>query len=173
MTSKQYLTRRFTGEEQLEVCRQIAHFVEPAEIVKYCREEFNKDVSKSQLSRYKNSPKWRPLIQRYRDAFSMEIAEIPLAHKIKRVEELCLLFKRCKNEDKYNEAKGMLEQIRVEVEGKRENSSPSQIFINQDFRKLTDEQLEEKRLESINIVSRLKKTIEVEPIEEEADGNIR
>lgn len=143
--------QKFTADQQLQIIGKIAAWESYEEVKDFVKENFRQSISATTYSYYKSNEKWQPVIRKERDKFNQAIAEIPLANKRKRVEELVDLFQTAKNTDDRKEARECLKEIRAEVGEK----VPQNFFFTQ-FNQLTEMELEEKRIEAVNTLKTLR-----------------
>ena len=57
----------------------------PQEITELIEDEFHKKVTRQAVWLYKNSKKWKPIVQRLRKRFEKNITKIPIANKTDRL----------------------------------------------------------------------------------------
>ena len=79
---------RLTREQQLRVIQWCVELKSNQEIKDLIKQNFDKDIARMSVWRYRSCPKWRPLIKRLRERFEKEIAKIPIANKVDRVRYL-------------------------------------------------------------------------------------
>lgn len=77
---------RLTPEQRLRLIALVAEFVPPLEICKRLGREFNiVPPHESLVLWYRASPKWRPFIEKARDALVRRIRDIGIANKVFRL----------------------------------------------------------------------------------------
>lgn len=106
---------KLTSEEQLEVCRQLAAFKRVSEVVAYIKEKFGKTLHYMSVREYAESPKWAPIIEKFREKYLAGIPEVPLASKRKRMEELQKHYDQAMGKKKLGMAQRILRQAREEM----------------------------------------------------------
>ena len=156
---------RISYEEQLKVVYWIATYHSIDQIREKFRNEFGKEISKSQVYYYQEYKGWKSHIEKYREEFEARIADEELASKRRRIQEYSKLYMRLEAKHP-RQAMQALSSIREEVEGK--SSGPMSInqynqyngLSDEDLRKIIDEntrflQIAEKRKQEI--------TVEAEP----------
>lgn len=147
-----------TSDEKLEMCRMIAAFVRPVEIVEHFRTVIGKEISAPSVNNYKNSDKWKPLIDKYRDEYTKGVMDVPISHKRKRLEELQDIYDKQKDKGKLKEAQSVLSDARSEMEERRGDVSFHLTQINHtEFHDMSDEQLLDEKAKALEQLSKIKK----------------
>ena len=118
---------KLTDEERLQVCQWLAAFT-PAEVIQErVRQEFKKEIKRTNIYNYLHTRKWQPLIERCRAEWAAGMVEIPLSHKRSRVEELGRLYARAQANPtssewtKVQQSLAILREIRTEMDEAKTN----------------------------------------------------
>ena len=111
-------------EEQDQIVRWVAAFYSTTHIVKLTKATFHKSVNRVFIWRVEHLPKWRPLLDRYRQEWSVGLQDVPMAHRRYRLEYLLRLAERIEDNVKLpDESKTVrllriLDKARLEMEDK-------------------------------------------------------
>lgn len=147
-----------TSDEKLEMCKLIAGFVRPVEIVEHFKTVIGKEITPVTVQNYKNSDKWKMLIEKYRDEYTKGVMDVPISHKRKRLEELQDIYDKQKDKGKLKEAQSVLSDARSEMEEKRGDVSFHLTQINHtEFHDMSDEQLLDEKAKALEQLSKIKK----------------
>ena len=152
-----------TPDEQLDVCQKLAHFWKPLAIKTHIQKTYGKHLAvETIVVNYRESTNWRPVIDKFREQYISDLSAVPLFHKRKRLDELTFFYEFYKDRKKYREARLVLGQIMEEVEGKAGEVSFSFTQINNNqFNKLTDEELKQEKLKTMAELEKVKKMKEL------------
>lgn len=155
---KEKRSHKLSPQEQMAVAQRIAWFWRECEIVKFVREQCGKKISDNLLSRYKDSPKWRPVIEKFREDYLKMINEVPLANKRIRLEELQKMYNRAVKKSDFQEARQVLRDFRDEMQEKKDGVSFNftQITHNE-FHKMTDEDLQREKVKTLEQLEKVRK----------------
>lgn len=165
--------------EQLQFVKKLACFENNSEI-KLWFESIGKPVDHpaSLAAVYKNSEKWKPVIEKYRAEFNSQLADIPIANKVKRLQEMDQTYwrmidledKSFKNEDRMSAVDKQLKilsQAQGELEGKNMVEHNNLYFTQ--FNNMSPKEFDEFRLKLIDKVQRYQKVIPQEFTEGEPE----
>lgn len=133
----------------------IATFVKVPQIQKNCEEEFGFSICKTSIWHYIQHENYQKPIARIREKWGNDILKIELAHKRRRLEELSKIYEHTYLEKKYKEAMNALFQIQHEVEKDLANLNVQNMQVNV-YKDMTDAELEEERLKSLERLKLLK-----------------
>lgn len=149
---------KLSTEKQIEFVQRIAWFWKPLDILKYFKETHNIKINQTLIQCYKNSEKWKPIIQKFRDDYLKRTEEVPLANKRKRLDELQRLFDRAVDKKEFVEAKNIIREFREEMEVKvgDVNFSFTQINHNE-FHDMSDEDLASEKAKTIEQLEKVRK----------------
>src|SRR5262245_6980786 len=87
--------RRFTEDQQHQICQWYAEFMTPEQIRRRVKEEWGIVVGPRTIWEYAHATKkWQPMIERLRQQWVLGVMDIPLAHKRARLEKLVTLLRR-------------------------------------------------------------------------------
>lgn len=153
--SRPRISHKFTSDEVQQIILWIAEFKKPAEIFDLVKEKFGKTMSMPTLVNYRNGEKWQALIRKHREAWGREIFNIELSHKRKRLEELSDIYTEVKGTRNYKLALDALEKIKNETEKELGNLHLYNIRV---YKSMSDEELEEERLKTLEEIKKLKET---------------
>ena len=149
-------TPKLSEPQQLQVCQWIATFKSDKEIQQLIKERYGPLLSLSSVYAYRSSKRWQPLIHRVRQEWAAGVADLPIAHKRYRLNELlrmfeqCLADKRLTLEDKRKEGITILREARYEMDEAK--SAFTNVFFTQ-IQSYSDEELSKRGKE---LVDRLK-----------------
>lgn len=86
-------THRLNAEHREFVCRMFAEFATPSEVMKALEEQHGINLANHQaVQHYRDSEKWRPIIEEMRTALIFNINRLPIASKYWRLKQLQDLF---------------------------------------------------------------------------------
>lgn len=150
---------KLTDEQAVELATRIALYESPKSIKAYFRTACGIKLENSHLMNYRNSPRWAPMIRKIRDDYNSQISDLVFSSKRKRVEELERIFDEAFEEGDRSEQRETLKQIKDELEpsGRGNTNIQNMMVVNQNFKELSDEELEEKKLETINLIAKLRR----------------
>jgi len=139
----------------------LAEYRSTKDIVKDLYTIYGKNVTPRNINMYRNTPKWKDLIQKYRDEYLVSINHVPIANKRYRIDirqSLLekLMTKRLDSEQvsQYRLMSENLREAKDEVEVK--DDSPHNVVYAQ-FNNLSDKEIEFKRkkvMEEINAMNK-------------------
>lgn len=92
MRKRRQKQRKFTASEIQLVIRLLAEWAPLGEIVAEFESTFRRKISHAHVQRYRDSPKWRPEIERLRTALVNRISDIPIGSKFWRLRARQRLF---------------------------------------------------------------------------------
>ena len=148
------------GDKQMIVALW-ASGLTPSEVQERAKEEFNIEVSKSQVFKYSKAEKWQKLINKIRNESMADIASVAGSHKKVRLSRAEKIYEKSMDKKKYKEALAATEHQRKEMEG----GGDFNLTMNQ-FNVLNDDELEAKKLEvmeRIALMSKHKGVVDVIP----------
>lgn len=151
-------THKFLPNEQIELARRIAWFWTNKQITEFAKSEFDKDMSERAYYEIKQSEKWKPVIEQFREEYISACAEVPLFHKKKRLEELQEQFDFYKAKKMRKEALAVLKEFRDEAEGRRGDVSfhLTQVTHNE-FHQMSDETLQREKMKTLEQLEKVRK----------------
>lgn len=133
----------------------IATFVNPKQISENCVQEFGFPISRTTIWHYANHDNYQKPIARIREKWGQDILKIELAHKRRRLEELSKIYEHTYNRHNYREAMAALYQIQHEVDKDLDKLNVTNMQVNI-YKDMTDAELEEERLKSLERLKLLK-----------------
>lgn len=159
-----------TETERIHLCRMIGTLHTNAEIIKWSTEVLDKPLTQQDIWQYRNSVKWEPLIKKVRDEYLAYMPNLPMANKMKRVEELTRAYERARGLEENSSLPGMkldcidrevkiLDQLQKEMEPKSgENQISNNYFVTQvnKFEAMSREEFELYRLDLVDKIRRFK-----------------
>ena len=138
-------------EQQISICKDIANWKKPAWIMK------KYSLSEGNISFYKNSNRWKGLIQRFRKDLASQIMNVPIAHKKVRLDRLEKAYQDLEG-DHLPTGEKVRKQVAVLAEARQEMDEAKTHIHNlyiTNVNTMSDEQLIAKRnqlLESIKAI---------------------
>ena len=150
-------TWKFSEEEKMEIIVMIAQGMSPTEIVHETQERFGKSVSKTELIQYKQTDKWRPIIQKLKADFMANLSETAISHKRVRLERVEKVYDKAIEMGQLKLGLSSLEHARKEMEEKQ--SGVTNIQVNQ-YSGLTSEELQARKAQILERMAK-KQVIDV------------
>jgi len=153
-----------TPEDKMDICKRIACFQNATQIAEdYTK--MGKSLTNTAVGHYIKTKKWQPIIKKFRDEYLSDLECIPMANKVRRVEELNSAFNRAKtHEMNCSTVKAqqgwmgaelkIINQLQSEMEGKGLESRQN-IYFTQ-FNNMEKEDFEKYRLGLVEKVLQLK-----------------
>ena len=151
---KKHETWVLTDLEKMEVLKRVACHESSTSIIKWLKETSGKTVKISSIAHYRDSEKYRPMIERYRAEFERNLMNVPISSKHIRLKRSEKIYKLAMQKEDLRVASKELESARAEIEGKKGDIT---IQFNQ-FVDLTDDELLQKKLKAIETIERSRKT---------------
>lgn len=152
------MTHKLNSDQVMKIVFWIATFVKVNEIVARVKEEFGISIHPQLVNYYKAKEEYQPVIQKIRDRWGSDLLHVELANKRRRMEELERIYEHCMNTDQIKNALSALYQIKGEVEKDLQNLSMTNYNINI-YKDLTEVELEEERMKSLERLKQLKGVI--------------
>jgi len=152
------VTHKLNSDQVMKLVFWIATFVKTPEIVARVQEEFGISIHPKLVAYYKAKEEYQPVIQKIRDRWGSDLLHVELANKRRRMEELERIYEHCMNTDQIKNALAALFQIKGEVEKDLQNLSMTNYNINI-YKDLTEMELEEERMKSLERLKTLKGVI--------------
>lgn len=152
----------FDEKEKLRICEMLAQFHTVDHIVQFAKDNWGKSVSPASIYSYRESSRWKPVIDRFRTEYVAQVMDIPIAHKkirLTRLEELYAANERdqeIKGKERRQLACLILERAMKEVDERASNFT--NIFFTQ-IQNFSDEELEQHRKKLLDRI----KTIDIGP----------
>lgn len=172
-------TAVFSEPEKLRICEMFAQFHSVDHITQFAKDEWGKAVTPASIRAYRESPRWKPVIDRFRTEYVGQVMDIPIAHKkvrLVRLEELFQANERdqgISGKERRQLACLILERSMKEVDERASNFT--NIFFTQ-IQNFSDDELESHRrklldrIKTIDIgAPSLDKTAESVLLNEESD----
>lgn len=125
----------------------ISQYKRDNEIMQLIESNFNKTLSRVQISNYRNGEKWQSMIQKNRERYSSEMYKVELANERRRVEELEDNYWKLKEDGKLKDANSTLSEIHNHLK-KPEASIQNNYQLNI-YKEMTDEEFDKRELELI------------------------
>ena len=130
-------------DAQRYICELLGHFVTPTRIAAAVKQRFQVDISPAGVKSYRLMPKWQLEIQKARDAYLSRQNEVPIYHRMVRLERLERLYQRAATRNNDELAGRQLDRAREEVE----KTTPQTVYVHQNIVNLTTEELLQKKQE--------------------------
>ena len=150
----------FSEKEKLRICEMLAQFHTSDHIVQYARDNWGKSVTPGSIYAYRESPRWKPVIDRFRTEYVGQVMDIPIAHKKVRLARLEGLYQdNLKDQEVSSKEQRqlsvlILERAMKEVDERASNFT--NIFFAQ-IQNFSDEELETHRKKLLDRI----KTIDI------------
>ncbi len=84
--------RRLTPKLREEICRRLAAYETPTEVVRFLRDEHGIGITESGVSYYAHSDRWRDTFMHHRAAFNSDLLDTRTASKRWRLEQLRIMY---------------------------------------------------------------------------------
>ena len=154
---------KMTPEMQRFVVIALAEYKSLSEIKKMLKDTYNIDITICGINKYRDSEKWKPIFEKYRDEYDRKVCEVPLAHKRKRLDELQKIYELSFDKRNYTRCLSIIREFREEVEGKQFTGNHIYLtnITNNEFTNLTDEKLAEIKLKDIARLEQIRKMKEL------------
>ena len=104
---------------------------------------------------HRMNPNNQAIIKKFREEFNSQLMSVEWSSKRRRLEELGDIYQSCKKEKKHSNAIAALREMREEMEGKK-NAGGNVNLFQYNYTQLTDEELDKKRLELVDLVQKHK-----------------
>lgn len=134
------------------VCVKIGHYEPNDRIIEWLRTDLGITTEDKVINYYRHSSLYQSMINGYRDEYESDIVKVELASKRRRMEELSEMFFELKKDRKYEDARKMLAQVRVE----REGDHSGDVFQFNQFNALPDSVLAERMKANAEMIEKLK-----------------
>lgn len=136
-------------EQKKLVATMLAHFKSPYEIQAEFRRLYQVEMPYSTIASYRGKKKWKGYIQAERDKYLMGLDNVPGAHKRVRMERREMIYEKSMIREDFKNALSAVRDQENEIEGKQRQMN----FTLNQYNGLTDEELEEKRLELMKTIT--------------------
>lgn len=151
-----------TAEQRIKIIHQIAIFKNDEQITSWAKKNFGMTVTPEAVEQYRYSKKYSPIIKKLREEFNLKLFEVEFAYKRRRIEELESIYHESRSTEDRKNAIRSLQAIQDEVEGKQgQNKGAINIYQYNQYNQMTDEEIDQRRLELINQVMRYKTRKEI------------
>ena len=147
-----------------------ATFKKPCEIIEIIKEEFGVTLSRNSVDYYKRHEDYRKTINVMRDRWGNELLEVELCNKRRRIEELEKIYKHSFETDQMKNALAALYQIKGEVEKDLQQIGSQTNYQINIYKDMTETELEEERIKSLERLKTLKQIPEVIEVKETKDA---
>lgn len=148
-------SNNFTDAEVYQIAYKIGLYWSSSNIINFVKEQFNKKCSYDQILKIRKNDSIKHVIVRAREEFEGEIANVELASKRRRLEELQDIYWKVKKKEKYFDAMMALKQIQMEREGLK---STFELHQYNQYNNWTDEEIR-KKLEENRLILEQRKGI--------------
>jgi len=102
-----------------EVMQRLACYDTPTVIVREINKQYSTAISLGNIKQYEKDPDCQRLIKDYRKKFLENIQDIPIVHKVVRLQRLEELFHQANEMGDVRRAVEVLAEARTEIEGKK------------------------------------------------------
>ncbi len=154
-----------TDEQRVVVCKMLAEFKPPTEIVRTLQAEFGVSITPGAVYHYERHPEWGAMVQKYREEYGRYLINIPIYHKRKRLERLEEQYQEAEIEEaptppakrsKRHELRSILHEAREECRPMEEVNVTNQTnMISVQFNGMDDQALLKRREEIMSRINRL------------------
>lgn len=155
---------KLNSDQVMKLLFFIATFVKTNEIVRRIKEEFNISIHPKLVAYYKNKEDYRDIVEKMRARWGSDILHVELANKRRRLEELEKIYERSFKTGQYKNALGALCQIQGEVEKDLQNIGHQTNYQINIYKDLTEQELEEERVKSLDRLKVLKQIPELKEV---------
>lgn len=161
------VSHKLNSDQVMKVLYWLATFVSVREIVEKVKEEFGVSISASGINYYAyQNEDYKNTILKIREKWGNELMDIELSHKRRRIQEIEKIYHTCVETKQMKNALGAIYQIQGEVE--KATSIGTQINTQYNiFKDMTEQELEEERIKSLERIKVLKQIPEIKAEEVE------
>lgn len=152
--------RKLNSDQVMKVCFWIASFEKAPDIVERVKNEFGISISVPLIQWYKHNDNYKQIISKMREKWGNELEDLEMTHKRKRIERVSQILDKCEAKGQMRNALSAITQIQSEVEKNQNIGSQTNYQINI-YKDMTDKELEEERLKSIERLKALKEIPEI------------
>lgn len=147
--------KKLTDDQQMELIEYIAKFTPNQKIIERFFTHHQIMLSSSLIYQYRRTPKWQPVIKKFREKYVGDTAAVAGMHKRVRLERADEIYEKAINSGKLRIALAANKDQREEVFEKSQTGNTI-YTVNQfnQFNNMSDEELEAKRTE---LLSKIKK----------------
>ena len=164
-------TSKLQPSEVMKIVFWIATFEKVPQIVRNVEEQFGIKIHPMTVEYYKRNPKFEKTIRQIREKWGNDLLHCELATKRRRMQELEKIYHMALMKQEMKTALTSLYQIKNEVEKDLTNLNMNQYNINI-FKDLSDAELEQERLKSIERLKTLKgEIIDASPVKSTATSD--
>lgn len=168
-------------KDQREFCKLVGEYNSTRDIERWALGR-GKQINVQQLIYYyKNSEKWKPLIEKYRAEYRQNISEVPVANKVKRLWELNAAYDRIRVLEDFTEDPllklsclnmevKLVNQAQQETEGKGAGGEQTNVYFTQ-FNNMSREEFDKWRLNLAEKIQRYQAKAEVTDGVQSQEGN--
>lgn len=142
-------------DEVMKIVFWIATFTKVPQIVKNVQEQFGVSIHPMTIEYYKHADKYQKTILQIREKWGNDLLHVELANKRRRAQELEKIYHLALTKQEMKTALAALLQIKGEVEKDLQNLNLNQYNINI-YKDMTEKELEEERLKSLERLKVLK-----------------
>lgn len=147
---------RLTSDQVMKLVYLIATFEKPRHILAKMKEEFGITVNDSLVDYYRRNPNYKATIQKIRERWGNDLIDVELGTKRRRMEELEDIYYRCKKSNQMKNAITALYNIQHEVEKDLQQIGSQTNYQINIYKDLTETELEEERIKSLERLKALK-----------------
>ena len=158
--------RKLNADQVMKLLFLIATFVDNTTIVRTIKKEFGISISKTTVKHYKTSEQYRGQIQKMRERWGSDLLDVELSNKRRRLEELEKIYKHCYANDQMKNALAAIHQIQGEIEKDLQNIGSQTNYQINIYKDMSESELEEERVKSLERLKALKQIPEIKEIKE-------
>jgi len=158
--------RKLNSDQVMKVLFLIATFEKVPAIIKAIRKEFGISISKTTVEYYKRNEQYRGQIQKMRERWGSDLLNVELSNKRRRLEELEKIYNHCYANDQMKNALASLYQIQNEIEKDLQNIGHQTNYQINIFKDMSETELEEERIKSLERLKQLKQIPELKEVED-------
>ena len=163
-------TPKLTEPQQLQLVQWIATFRSDKEIQQLVKERYDILLHIGSINAYRSSKRWQPLIHRVRQEWAAGVADLPIAHKRYRLNELLRMFEQCVADKRLNLEQKRKEGITILREARYEMDEAKSAFTNVFFTQIQNFSDEELSKRGRELVERLKQVGGLNAIRDRREG---
>lgn len=154
----------------MKVIFWIATFMPYRQIQEEFQKLYGQPIGLTTIKYYRNHDDFQKHIQRIREKWGNELFHVELANKRRRMEELEKIYNHCVRTNQMKNALAALYQVQHEVEKELNSLSLTNYNINV-YKDMTETELEEERVKSLERLKQLKGELPCLAVEKVENGN--
>jgi len=147
--------RNLSRKKKLDIAREVAQYMSPAEAVRYVKETYNIDTTPQYINEIflKKGTRWNVIVTDMRAQYLATTMEEAIAQKRVRLRRYDELYQKAIAQNKISAAKACLDSVREEVEGGKSTAIGNVVFAQ--INNMSDDQLEQEKQNLLNKLDKL------------------